>query len=584
LKLDNHVFRGLKALILRNLGQSHDLASWYVKGSNPLQGPNPKINVMETEKIKKLKIAANQFYLNLYPEVPRISDQEYDALEREYYEATGQRALALVDWDITPRVPTKPVPKVNKVIVQDNDLEKAVRSYLDRNNITDYMIFFKYDGCSIQCEYVNGRKCRITSTPSSDYAMVRTESFFDLFPDELPDKSITCLRGEVLVDYRPYGEKARNVANGLTNSKYQKDKVNKEALIRIYGIDFEDGIFDYDRYKKALKSLPTVYMDRGKPFLIPVSKAATDLSIGNTFPKKSLVDFIPNEHLEPGQERFESLSPDKYVVFDENVYVDHIQVDGVVVYSKKEILAFKFYFTESATTTVRDIIWNKKPNGSYAPVLRIDPIVLNDKSINNVSANGVPSLMSGKWGIGAEIEVILANLTIPKAVRTFKGSEDYKFPKCECGYKMSKNDIYGATLKCGNKGVCSDRLKMWLNPWMNKLNNEKEKNPNFNFQEYVESHILQILTVLNIDRWGAGSMYKYQDKLKVDREETLREIGSEIYYYIYRNDFDGFKDFILQNFNFTQLSRKLFDINARTSFEVLVKLLEEFGQIITYKK
>jgi hypothetical protein len=240
---------------------------------------------------------------------------------------------------------------------------------------------------------------------------------------------------------------ARNAANGLTNSKYKAKEVQSEAFIRVYRIEFVDGMWSFHRNSSALEQLPKITQIRQRlsvdqPDMEPTLKECNDLVFG---PATKL-----GLHQVPLDSIIETEDGPKF------------QVDGVVLYSTDYIQGFKFYYTDYAITTVKDVIWNKQSNGGYAAVLQLEPITLEEKYIQKASSNGVPRMISSRCGKGAKVKVILANTTIPKIIEVIEPSDDFQFPKCECGYQLTENDIFGSTLKCGNTGICDSKVSLWL--------------------------------------------------------------------------------------------------------------------------
>lgn len=495
---------------------------------------------MNFKEIEKLKLAVNQFYLGKYLDQPGLDDIEFDLLRTEY-ESTGLSIKDLVEWENKMTLRNLPMTSLNKSIVGNNDLKSAVKDYV--KDFDRYHINLKYDGASICAYYDRGRLRKILSTPDAKFGIVRTKSFWNLFPKNLEDTSIIYLRGEVVVSHAKHGQLARNIANGLTNSEYKEVEVSKEAFIRIYEIGFKDSMeFDYDRLDYALKNLPTLYRQNPDGSSDTMFESAYQLSL----------DEIPTDTLVSLRNG------------------DNFQCDGVVVYSNKGIKGFKYYFTESAITIVNNINYNFQSNGSYSAVLNIDRVTLNDKSINNVSSNGIPNLISMKMGKGAKVRVILANLTIPKIIEVLEPSENYQFPKCSCGYQMDEKDIFGSTLKCGNTVNCERRSLAWTNESNYQLINRLRINPELTLFNDMLNNFDWWMNILHIDRWTASSkIYKgfTKDMLISDLSETI--IG---------NDCDKFERVILNGFYFSGLNKRLALRNINTAFHVMRELYKEFKQ------
>jgi NAD-dependent DNA ligase len=514
---------------------------------------------MEQSKLDKLKIAANQFYLGLYMDQPRLTDEEYDKLAKEFESEYLDNVKSLVEWDKYVTLENVHEDPLNKIILQNNNFIKAISQFINENSDPleggwNYLNP-KYDGCAIKAYYKNGKLYRIQSTPDENFGIVRTKAFWDLFPSELEDKSIIALRGEVLVDANQYGELARNKANGLTNSKYKDDEVKQECFIRIYKIQFNDDNSNTHQ-KEALSKLPILTAVRnrqGYPNGVKDVYFAPAVKIPLSTISNEMKPFI-----EEGSAKF--------------------QMDGIVLYSDKFTQGFKFYFTEYAITTVTNVIWNKKSNGSYSAVVEFDGVTLGDKWIERASAGGVNNLIGesegspGAFGIGAKIKVILANTTIPKVIEVLEPSTNFNWPTCECGYTMkAPNDVYGNVLKCGNKEVCSSRLKLWRLEFYSWVINDLDAvNRGWkSVKDLIDDDPLFMLYELHIDRWDP------YDKVKENKDPSDWDSFIEAIVACDLNndqELESIKEFLNQNFRFSDLQWDLMEINLKTAITIIKEM------------
>lgn len=497
---------------------------------------------MNSELIEKLRIAANQFYLNRYQDRPLMEDIEYDRLVLDY-EAEGGSVKDLVEWDQAEKIKNDLPISLDKEAVGDNDLIGAVNRYLNSHvKSGNYYCNLKYDGCAIIGIYEDGKLKQVRSTPDEDFGIVRTKSFWNIFPHTIADKSVVALQGEALVDYTAYGEKARNKANGLVNSIYKGDEVENEIFVRIYRVYFKDSDkYDYFRSNEVLKSLPKVKVHRTRN-----GELHHDLVFSAARPFSSYE--CPTSALVNSEE-------------------GNFQCDGVVVYSPEGIKGYKFYFTESAVTTVERVEWNLQSNGSYVPKIIITPINLNDKNIGQVSSGGVPNLIGNKMGKGAKVRVILANMTIPKIIEVVESSEDYQFPTCECGHEFSDHDIYGASLKCPEK-ECNMKMRLW-NPYLIERFEgwRSELNTNSNEVVFASDNFFDILDIsLRIDRWSSR-------KMCVVSGNELDALLLELLKSFHDSDSTRFEELIKNHFRMSDLSLSIFNINAPTAWIMLRQLI-----------
>lgn len=496
---------------------------------------------MNPELKEKLRISANQFYLNKYMEYPLITDKEYDQLET-MYEAEGGSVKDLIEWDSDLTFLNEPMEGLDKSVIEDNNLASAATDYISNiSDLKEYDIFPKYDGSSIKIYYEEGKLKKILGTPEESYGIIRTKAFWDLVPHELEDKSIVSLQGEVLVDASVYGQLARNKANGLTNSKHMDSEVTQDAFLRIYGVRFKDEGYNYIKAKKVLSTLPEIKLTRSRK--VGQSELGEDI-----FQNREDVVFKAAESLD-----IDSIPVGPILDLSGHVF----QVDGIVLYSEQGVKGLKFYYTESETTTITDINYDIKHNGSYAATLNFDPIILNDKNIGAASTGGIPNLMYMKMGIGAKVRVILSGSTIPKVVEVIEESENYQFPKCECGYQLTEDDIYGSVLKCGETGLCEMKYGLFYNELYSELNHE-----NTTLKDWLSNNFLNWMTFFKVDRWNPWNKCLFETSSKEYKE--LVEAAIEL---LTEREFHRLTTLIGDSFAFSELQWDNFQINACSMME-----------------
>lgn len=507
---------------------------------------------MDSIKVNKLRIAANQFYLGKYLNYPTISDKEYDTLVAEY-ESEGASVKDLVEWEIDMKKTHTPLPKVAKDQVTDNNLKKAANKYLTEHALAHKFqgafksyINYKYDGSSIIAYYnEQGKLYQILGTPDQSICCDRTRNCWSMFPHKVTP-GIECIQGEFLVDAGYYGQLARNKANGLLNSKDMIDELESEGFIRVYQMRFYDGDWNIERLRSELNKLEVITTNRTRR---TTPNEAAKLCWDKVFgPAEELVDYPTDSII---TEQTYDYTPVQF------------QVDGVVVYSTDGYHAFKFYFTESAVTKVKSVNWILQDNGGWAPKLSIETVTLNGKSISQVASGGAPNLMYMRMGRGASVRVILSNMTIPKIVETIEPSEDYQWPVCECGYQTSEKDIFGSSVKCGAKD-CDRRFRQWYTPMKQYMDVNIGKSDR---QYYFVTRFFSLINqAFNIDRWDAKKQFKlensklsesimiFYDNLRDDNELVVKELMTIL-------------------FNHTDLTRRLLDTNFHVGYRVLRELI-----------
>ena len=451
---------------------------------------------------EKLTIAANRFYMNEsvaeHPEVPELSDKEYDALAAQWEKESGKSVKTLVNWELTDRVWRDPIQSLPKEKYMPEDILKSIKAdYAGK----DYVINYKYDGCAVEAHYSKtGKLDKILGTPDEEFGFIRTEKFWNLFPHQLPDSiagKISRIFGEVLVDAQPYGQLARNKANGLCNSKNMQDDIETEALVRVYNAEF------YNKEDWNLKTLRSVLEK------LPV--------VTRTIDNVKIAVFDIAEQLSDEQVSGEPL------VWEEpyNGYKKlQLQVDGYVVYCDEGPYAFKMYYTDHKDVEVKGIEWTYNwTNGSYMPVLNFDTVLINDKKTSKCATGGVPNMLKLKMGVGSIVRVIMSGGTIPKVIKVLKESEGYQYPTCECGTKLSEKNLMGSVLKCSNP-LCTrkvDTFKWEIAGLLGiesfegeTLEDIKGRAGKYSLLTYLDEDPYYIIRLLHIDRFKPEA--RFQDK------------------------------------------------------------------------
>lgn len=431
--------------------------------------------------LERLKIAANNFYLELGP--TGMTDQEYDELALKL----NVNPKDLVDWDPDLVVTNEPMEPLRKTQVVTNDLHAEVKEWSKDKG--SYQVYPKYDGCSIKAYYHEGKLQKIVGTPDVKVGIMRSQAFLEFFPEQVPVE-ICSIQGEVLVDFNQWGPTSRNKANGLTNSKFKINEVHDNVFIRWYKLNFVDGNWSLKRQLSYLDKVPILFMTRtrdDREVLDVVFHYATQVT-ANDWVQRGVI----NEHLDD--------NPASNLAF---------QADGIVAYSDEDIHGFKFYYLDAAITTIRNIAWNHKDNGSFAAVLEFDTVTLDGKSLSKASAGSIDNILNNKMGIGAMVRVAFANSTIPKVIEVIEGSTNIVYPACECGYQTSYSDVFGAVLKCGNPS-CSFRTDTWSQVM-------DEYYDNTDLDHLDDNDVRNIISCLYIDRFDVN-------KLTTDDLEQLKRI------------------------------------------------------------
>jgi DNA ligase (NAD+) len=135
-----------------------------------------------------------------------------------------------------------------------------------------------------------------------------------------------------------------------------------------------------------------------------------------------------------------------------------------------DCLAFKFK-DESKVSKVINIEWNLSKNGRLVPLAYIDPINIEGANVTKVTLNNYDWMSNREIGIGSEVEVIRANMVIPKIVKVITKSQNNNCPtNCpECNSKLElvkcslTSDISTLDLLCVNDNCTRFEKNLYWN-------------------------------------------------------------------------------------------------------------------------
>jgi hypothetical protein len=455
-----------------------------------------------------------------------ISDAEYDLLEQQaLQDGFSARDYVCKVYLRGTKTKNEYVNKISKTKINGSMLDAIKSAVTDEN---PYCLL-KYDGSSLAI-YLNpttGKPQRIVGCGNlniSNEGIDQTWKLINLIPKQFP-KGILAIQCEALVDtdlLEDNKERARQKANGLINSKYCEEEVNKYLTLRAYRYWLDpnydpENLHNLD-YVEVLSKFPIVYSEEEDNHITfaPADVWTVDM----------LGDWVEKDHTKTSTGSFLN--------------------DGWVIYSKTGecIGALKYAGAGSGDiikTTVKSIQWNDqtdKGKDSWSANVIVEPVVMNGVTIKKPSAGSVSKLIKNNITPGAVVSLVLANSTIPMVGSCISpGNGDYEWPTCECGYKMSSTDIYGSNLKCGN--VDCTRRKKRMEDYINNLTNI--------FND------LDLNKLLVIDRFDWNT--------KAVSMTTLLT-------YVEQDDLTNYKSY-LESFLTTELQKRNLALVYKSSFSVL---------------
>lgn len=388
----------------------------------------------------------------------------------------------------------------------------------------------KWDGSSIAIYYTNGRLSHILSMSDKEYGIDKTERFKSFVPHKVSD-NISIIRCECLIDVRDI-DNARGKANGLVNSKYLEDEIEQLAcLVAFSGIDLNGNKIPYEELREALR-YKFILRDNGRPYFI-CSKLVEELQL-----------------LERG-----------VAGFQDSHYDYQFAIDGVVNYEQNT--ALKYDYISSAISEVIEVHWNETEREGFFPVLEIDPVELEGKTITNPSTNGLNNYINQRLGLGAKVEVAFSGTTIPKVVGILEEAEP-TLPKCPyCGRQLRvPDDQYGSVLKCSNPH-CEGKLNL-RRGWLEGIEDWYEPKDQTVYEHLSNNLEAYLLGFLNLARWN------YEDKKFGSFNRELIE------QYILDNNVQLIQKQIYNNYKLSELQSYEFELNLPATVQVLSEVMNKY--------
>lgn len=470
-----------------------------------------------------------------------LSDQVYDLTRRNFLaemEVDILKFIDVTDGDVS-MIHDDITPFDSKIQLDGNFKESLEKELTYLSQAKEYVITPKYDGNSLIIYYKDGNLEKILTKSSDDYGFNKTDKLKNFVPLHV-DPSIRSIQCEGLVSLNSDVEGSiRNKANGLVNSKYMQEEVERLLTLRAFKVNFIDKLWDYKRSIEALKSLEEIQVDGRLVFAPSV--------------------FLTEDQI-PLNDKLEIEGDDPFLV------------DGVVVYdSFGGINAYKFYYTESEEVTIDNIDWGYTNRESYSPVAEFEPVELQGAVIQRASLNGVNMLLELQAGIGAKVKLIRANSTIPKIIETYIPSEKYNFPVClfkdeegnitsGCGTTLTpETSLFGNSLKCPNPD-CSEKLNFRLNTLLEDTDFNQIKYKE-HLVEAIEKHFNWFIdNILIIDRFNA------ENKLV---DITKKSLAMNFLTACDNNDLESFKNSLETYFHYSDLQHEMMTLNYKAAFKAL---------------
>lgn len=273
-----------------------------------------------------------------------------------------------------------------------------------------YYILPKFDGSSIVTHFNEDGTLKSSASRSDDVTgFVQTNKLRNKIANcSIPEGCLTMLAEAVCPKYGDDGESLnRSKANGLINSKYCQEDVDKYITL-----------MPFDFYMKDGTKMPNLDLE------------VTDYNV------------------------FCKLRDDGEYIYSVNGKL--YPCDGIVNYPKdfkdEKIDIHKLYYSEMKDSILRDIIWYPADNsGVMNPTAVYDTVTIDETNVSKASVFNYQFVKDHNMYIGMPLKIIKANLTIPQIHES-----TWKLPENDCDEAKSKSEAYLDSLRCS---CCGSKLR-----------------------------------------------------------------------------------------------------------------------------
>lgn len=337
-----------------------------------------------------------------------VSDLEFDALENEIKEIDP-------DWDYREHLNSQgkdikhyiPMVKVEKMQETEKSMQEVFEEMeLDPDSDTSP----KYDGGGLCLYYKEGKLYDALTRSSTTSGKRQLSKILSMVPNEIDDEDIVAIECEALCTLdKGHGDLSRQAATGLLNSNSLQERCENEVTIIAFKVRFKPGTLKEDEWVQSVKNLPT--LNNGKNITFMPTPFNQGKYIGNKFEWDNLTFLI----------------------------------DGIVEYKNGKSLAHKLYYNEKKTSTITKIEWNLTESSlKYVPKYIYETVNIDGTDCSRATAGGTAQLWKMKCGVGAEVEIIKAGLTIPQVLRPVSKKITYDYPifKSEMGEIVSSTNYF----------------------------------------------------------------------------------------------------------------------------------------------
>ena len=381
-----------------------------------------------------------------------ISDQEYDALEDSLRQVAPEHPI----FDMVGAAPISENTRGKKV-THDRPMLSLAKTYKVDDLLTwlkgrPALGTYKIDGVSLSLSYEN-RRLKLAKTRGNGRVGEDVTEKIKWVPDcvlnvEGIEASNFEIRGELFCKQGRFNQlleemkilnldlpsSPRNIVAGILGRKQHGD------LARFFNFFAFDLIIN-DEAKLCTREEDKFKLMEKIRFHLPPYKVVHSEGDLNAFLAQT------QEFMENGDIGIDG------AVFSFDDLSLHEEL-GSTSHHPRYKMSFKWQ-GQTATSNIRDIIWNTSRLGVVTPVAIVDPVFLSDAKITNITLHNAATVKAYNLKAGDQIEIVRSGEVIPKFLRVVTPKPgDCELPDCcpACNEALEFDDV---RLICTNSMACS---------------------------------------------------------------------------------------------------------------------------------
>ena len=363
------------------------------------------------KKINKLRRVLRSYEKSYKAGKPEVSDQVYDDKLSELEQLEAQdpdsvdvssptQSLDPSDGKVehmTPMLSLQKSKSWEEFLKFDKFIQKSIGEY----SLATYVLQPKFDGVAVSLLYRNGLLARAITRGDGTYGRDITEHIKCMH--NIPKKIINCysftIRGEIVISKDNFNRlegnpsNPRNTVAGVLNGNdpEEADNKNLEFIAHTFG--------DVNEEEPTSDTIETLLQYRDFGFKVADSIKIKDL-----------------DHLKAEiKKQFEKNKDRKYecdgLVVKVNEYTMYYKIKDTAKYHKFAIAVKPK--PSSGISKVKEIIISKGKTGKETPVAIVEPLVLDNVTIQKVNLYNADNIKKLNIKVGSEVEIIRSNGVIP---------------------------------------------------------------------------------------------------------------------------------------------------------------------------